>query len=130
VTPTRCPCLSGETYDACCGPLHRGTASAATAEQLMRSRYSAFAVGDAAYLRSTWHPSTRPDRLDLDPDVRWTRLDVLATERGGPFDTQGTVTFAAHHRGPDGRGVLREVSRFVREDGAWSYLDGVTDVGP
>jgi SEC-C motif-containing protein len=92
----------------------------------MRSRYSAFAVGDAAYLHATWHPSTRPHRLDLDDDLRWTRLDVLATDRGGPFDTEGTVAFAAHHRGPDGRGVLREVSRFVREHGAWLYVDGVT----
>lgn len=122
--PDRCPCLSGETYDACCGPLHRGDATAPTAEQLMRSRYSAFAVGDAAYLRATWHPRTRPRDLELDPDVRWYRLDVLATTAGGPFDTAGTVEFRAHHRGPDGRGSLHEVSRFVREGGAWSYLDG------
>lgn len=90
----------------------------------MRSRYSAFAVGDAAYLLASWHPSTRPADLELDPDVRWVRLDVLATTAGGPFDTTGTVEFRAHHRDADGRGALHEVSRFVRDDGTWRYVDG------
>jgi SEC-C motif-containing protein len=126
-TPTRCPCLSGLPYAECCGPLHRGERSAPTAEALMRSRYSAFAVGDAAYLRGTWHPSTRPADLDLDPEVHWRRLDVLATAAGGPFDTAGTVEFRATYRDARGAGTLHEVSRFVREDGAWSYLDGSVD---
>jgi SEC-C motif-containing protein len=90
----------------------------------MRSRYSAFAVGNAAYLRATWHPSTRPDALDLDPDVRWRRLDILTTHAGGPFDTRGTVEFRASYSDPQGRGSLHEVSRFVREDGTWFYVDG------
>jgi SEC-C motif-containing protein len=93
----------------------------------MRARFSAFARGDAAYLTRTWHPSTRPAALELDDDVRWYRLDVLATERGGPFDTRGTVEFRAYHRGRDGhrgRGALHEVSRFVREGGTWFYVDG------
>lgn len=125
----RCPCLSGETYGACCGPLHRGERAAATAEALMRSRYAAFVVGDAAYLLATWHPSTRPADLDLTDGPRWRRLDVLATSAGGPFDTTGEVEFVAHHRDPvtGERGRLHERSRFVREDGRWSYVDG--DVG-
>jgi SEC-C motif-containing protein len=122
----RCPCLSGETYGACCGPLHAHAVPAPTAERLMRSRYSAFAVGDGAWLLETWHPSTRPAELELDPDVRWFRLDVLRTERGGPLDDRGTVEFAAHHR-VDGRAeVQREVSRFVRDRARlWLYVDGV-----
>ena len=122
----RCPCLSGETYGACCGPLHAHAVPAPTAERLMRSRYSAFAVGDAAWLLETWHPSTRPAELELDPDVRWFRLDVLRTEGGGPLDDRGTVEFAAHHR-VDGRAeVQREVSRFVRDRARrWLYVDGV-----
>jgi SEC-C motif-containing protein len=122
----RCPCLSGEAYGACCGPLHAHAVPAPTAERLMRSRYSAFAVGDGAWLLETWHPSTRPAELELDPDVRWFRLDVLRTERGGPLDDRGTVEFAAHHR-VDGRAeVQREVSRFVRDRARlWLYVDGV-----
>lgn len=125
-SPTPCPCLSGSRYDECCGPLHRGAARAATAEQLMRSRYSAFAVGDPHYLRSTWHSTTRPHDLDLDPALRWYRLDVLTTTGGGPFDTRGTVEFRAHDRHPDGPGTLHEISRFVHEDGTWRYVDGST----
>lgn len=91
----------------------------------MRSRFTAFAVGDVAHLRASWHPTTRPGVVDLDPDVRWFRLDVVDVVAGGPFDDHGEVTFRAFHRSPDGRGVLTERSRFVRDDGRWSYLDGV-----
>jgi SEC-C motif-containing protein len=97
---------------------------AATAEHLMRSRFSAFALGDVAYLLRTWHPSTRPASLELDPELRWYRLDVLRTERGGLLDTQGLVEFRAHYRSPGGSGVQAETSRFVREDGDWLYVDG------
>ncbi|KAJ8141784.1 hypothetical protein OY671_005043 [Metschnikowia pulcherrima] len=133
----RCPCLSGDTYGSCCGRYHAGSRPgpdgaapgphAPTAEALMRSRYSAFAVGDADYSRATWHPSTRPADLDLDDDVEWRRLDVVRTEAGGPFDTTGVVEFVAHHRSrtdPADRGRLHEVSRFVREGDRWSYVDG------
>ena len=89
----------------------------------MRSRYSAFVVGDAAYLLATWHPSTRPPALELDPDVRWLGLDVLRTEGGGLLATEGTVEFIAHRIAGGERGEQHEVSRFVRQDGAWRYLD-------
>ncbi|WP_307364030.1 YchJ family protein [Microbacterium murale] len=121
----RCPCLSGDTYESCCGPLLTGAAAAPTAERLMRSRFTAFAVGDAAYLLRSWHPSTRPNDVDLDPDVRWTRLDILGTEAGGPFDTTGFVTFEAFYRENRVQTSLKERSRFVREDKVWTYLDGV-----
>jgi SEC-C motif-containing protein len=124
----RCPCPSGETYGACCGRLHRGEAPAATAEALMRSRFSAFAVGDAGYLLRTWHPSTRPAALDLDDTLRWYRLDILATARGGLLDTEGMVEFVAHHKVPGVRGSAgsqHERSRFSKDTGAWTYVDGV-----
>jgi SEC-C motif domain protein len=124
VTPTRCPCSSGLPYDECCAPLHRGDRTAATAEQLMRSRFSAFAVGDPDYLTRTWHASTRPRDLTLPDDLQWYRLDVLATSGGGLLETTGTVEFEAFHRGPGGRGSLREVSRFVRASDGWQYVDG------
>ena len=125
MAPRRCPCGTGLTYAECCGRLHDGTASAATAEQLMRSRYSAFAVGDPAYLLATWHPRTRPASLDLDPEVRWTGLEILATTGGSMLAPEGTVEFRASYRLASGGGAQHEDSRFVREGGRWYYLDGV-----
>ncbi|MFX0594960.1 YchJ family protein [Melissospora conviva] len=118
-----CPCGLGLPYDECCGPLHGGQA-AASAEALMRSRFSAFALGDAAYLLRSWHSTTRPARLLLDPRQRWTRLEVLGTEAGGLLDSTGVVEFRAHYREPGETGSVHERSRFVREHGHWVYLDG------
>ncbi|KAA1429072.1 YchJ family protein [Nocardioides antri] len=123
-----CPCGSGASYDACCRPLHRGDRRAATAEQLMRSRYSAFAVHDAGYLLRTWHPATRPPSLDLDPRLAWEGLEVLATEAGGPDDVNGIVEFRAHHRTGRESGVLHEVSRFRRQGEQWLYVRGRTEM--
>jgi len=119
-----CPCGLGDDYDSCCGRLHAG-APAPTAESLMRSRYSAFAVGDPGYLLRTWHPSARPRTLSLDPALRWTRLAVLETHDGGPFDANGTVRFRAIYVQDGQRCVLAETSRFVRHDGRWTYLGPV-----
>ncbi|MGY1602071.1 YchJ family protein [Geodermatophilus sp. SYSU D00815] len=125
MAPRRCPCGTGLPYAGCCGRLHDGGATAATAEQLMRSRYSAFAVGDPAYLLATWHPSTRPRTLELDPAVRWTGLDVLATSGGSLLEAEGVVEFRASYVAGGTAGAQHERSRFVREDGRWCYLDGV-----
>ncbi|MCF0097476.1 YchJ family protein [Micromonospora sp. MH99] len=119
-----CPCGSGQAYADCCSPVHGGTVQAPTAEALMRSRFSAFALGDADYLVRSWHSSTRPARLELTSGQRWTRLEIVETERGGLLDATGTVTFHAHYREAGRPGTLTEHSRFVREDGRWVYLDG------
>jgi SEC-C motif domain protein len=122
----RCPCGSGLSLGDCCGPLHDGTVTAGTAEQLMRSRYSAFALGEPGYLLATWHPATRPPTLTLDPAVRWTGLDVLATSGGSLLSAEGTVEFRAHYVSDGWPGTQHEKSRFVREAGRWQYLDGVS----
>ncbi|SCG37510.1 YchJ family protein [Micromonospora humi] len=124
---TACPCGSGRPYEDCCAPVHRGAATAATAEALMRSRFSAFALGDADYLRHSWHSRTRPARVQLDPGTRWTRLEVLETGQGGLFDSTGTVRFRAHYREGGRAGVLAERSRFAREEGRWVYLDALPE---
>lgn len=112
-----CPCGTGTPYDACCGPLHRGARQAATAEELMRSRYAAHTVGDAGHLLRTWHPRTRPAHLSPDPAVRWTGLEVLdATEDGDTAE----VEFRASYDG----GSVHERSRFERRGGRWLYVDG------
>lgn len=91
----------------------------------MRSRFTAFALGDATHLLRTWHRSTRPVELELDSAIRWTRLDILDVEGGGPFDVDGIVEFEAFFREDGARGSMRERSRFVRESRNWFYLDGV-----
>ncbi|NUS57481.1 MAG: preprotein translocase [Streptomycetaceae bacterium] len=88
----------------------------------MRSRYSAFAVNDAAYLLTSWHSSTRPRALDLDPRLRWTGLDIVGTTGGTAFHTEGTVEFVAHYTESGHADSLRENSSFVRENGNWVYL--------
>ena len=118
----RCPCLSGLTYGECCGAFLEDVADAPTAVQLMRSRYTAFVVGDVAYLLATWHPSTRPPALELEPAMRWYRLDIVRRDRGGPLDRDGIVEFRAHYRLHGEHGEQHEVSTFVREAGRWRYV--------
>lgn len=91
----------------------------------MRSRYTAFARGDAAYLLATWHPRTRPARLDLDDTTRWTGLEVLATTGGTLLAAEGTVEFRAHWVRGRRRGTQHERSAFTRADGRWVYVGEV-----
>jgi len=123
-----CPCGLGTTYESCCGRYHSGLAKAPTAELLMRSRFSAFAVGDTAYLQLTWHSTTRPARLQLDPEQHWLRLEILGTDAGGLFDSEGSVEFRAHFSEGGHSGSLREHSRFVREGGRWVYVGPLSPV--
>ncbi|MGF3055321.1 YchJ family protein [Microbacterium sp. YY-01] len=120
----RCPCLSGDVYESCCGPVIAGR-SAPSAERLMRSRYTAFAHRDTAYLLKSWHASTRPETLDLDDSLEWRALEIVSVVQGGPFDSAGTVEFRAHFRDDGVRGVLHERSTFVKENTHWFYVDGV-----
>ena len=73
---------------------------------------------------ATWHPSTRPATLELDPALRWYRLDILSRTKGGLLDREGTVEFRASYRFGDQTGSQHELSRFVREGGQWYYVDG------
>lgn len=90
----------------------------------MRARYSAYAKRLPDYVASTWHPSTRPDAVELDRQQRWTELEILSVSDGGEDDAAGLVEFIARHETGGRRGALRERSRFERRDGRWTYLDG------
>jgi SEC-C motif-containing protein len=119
-----CPCESGIPFKLCCEPLLSGERVAATAEALMRSRYTAYIRAAVPYLLATWHASTRPETIDVESIPHWCGLEILGTERGGPEDSQGLVEFRATALAGERLIVLRERSRFVREEGTWSYLDG------
>ncbi|MEU6881781.1 YchJ family protein [Streptomyces sp. NPDC046712] len=123
-TGSPCPCGLAASYGECCGRFHAGPANAPTAELLMRSRYSAFVVRDAAYLLRTWAPETRPGEVDFDPSLRWAGLEIRDTTDGTAFHQTGTVTFVARYTQGGEQGSLHERSRFRRHDGAWVYVDG------
>lgn len=136
MTPTiPCPCGSDKSYATCCEPLHCGHAEkvATSVEALMRSRYSAFALGLSDYLIASWHPDTRPEDISLDPSTRWRRLEIIDANND---DHQGLVHFKAYYQEPsqeysealngptDQWHLLEETSKFLFEKGCWFYHSG------
>lgn len=124
-----CPCGSGTAYTDCCQRFWATQQKSNTAEQLMRSRYTAFVLEKAYYLVATHHPQARePDELKaLKKSFKgmvWTSLEIVATQAGAEIDSVGEVEFIAHfkHFGQVGR--LHERSRFRQENGQWFYVDG------
>jgi SEC-C motif-containing protein len=120
----RCPCrkkTETRVFGSCCAMLLAGERTAPSAEALMRSRYTAYVFGREDYLLATWHPTTRPQSLELAADQAWVMLKVhVATEDGD----HATVHFTARWRKAGRTGALEELSRFLREDGRWFYVDG------
>jgi len=90
----------------------------------MRSRYSAFAVGNADHLFRSWHPRTRPDDVALPRGTTWLGLEVLDVVDGGESDETGVVEFVARYRAAGREHRLHECSRFARRAGRWVYVDG------
>ena len=126
-----CPCRANDAaphvapYAACCARYHAGPLHlrAPTAEALMRSRYSAYALDRIDYLLATWHPSTRPAAIDANPPgLKWLGLEV---RRHTVTDADhASVEFVARSKLGGRAQRLHEISRFVREDGRWFYVDG------
>jgi SEC-C motif-containing protein len=119
-----CPCGTGESFARCCLPLHAGERQAETAEELMRSRYSAYAVGDLDYVWRTWHPRTRPSSLTPDTGIEWLGLSIVDVAAGGREDDAGQVEFRAQYRQGRRTGTLHERSRFAVRARRWFYVDG------
>ena len=122
-----CPCGSNNSYADCCERAHKNLSQVATAEQLMRSRYSAFVLGNGKYLMDSHHSSTRPikERKSIEAwakSVCWIRLEILDKEKGGINDQQGTVTFNAYFLENGQVEVIHEKSDFVKENGLWMYM--------
>ena len=116
-----CPC-GGKSYASCCAPYHKGS-PAPTAEALMRSRYTAYALKLEPYLLATWHPDTRPATADLDSDDgRWIGLEVKRHMLESA--DRAIVEFVARYKLGGRAHRLHEISRFAREDGCWLYVDG------
>lgn len=121
-----CPCGRPAAFADCCGRYLSGQA-APDAEALMRSRYTAYTLGDEAYLLATWHPDTRPATLGLADETppRWLGLSVkrhLATD-----SEHAVVEFVARYKVAGRAFRLHETSRFERLAGDWYYRDGVLE---
>lgn len=121
-----CPCGTGRSFKLCCGRFLDGGAHPDTAEELMRSRYTAYARKDVDYLVATHHPpeGRHPDRRGISAfaaRTRWHGLEVLSTEGGSREDDAGVVVFRATFDLDGTRSVMRERSLFRRVEGRWVY---------
>ncbi len=116
-TITACPCGSKKPFTQCCERIINGTQFAATPEALMRSRYTAYTLHNAQYLNESWHPSTRPESIDMDTSIQWLRLKIIST------DTDH-VEFIATYRVNGKAFRLHENSHFKFEDERWLYVEG------
>jgi len=131
----KCPCGSGKEFGSCCAPLLEGKEQAETAEQLMRSRYTAFAVGNVDYIFDTHDPDTvhQIDRKSTETwskQSEWLGLEILSTNLGGPDDYTGTVEFLARYKARGTKIDHREVATFRKHNGAWLFVDGEEVAGP
>ncbi len=123
-----CVCGKGPSLEECCGRFLSGEAAPATAEELMRSRYAAYAVANLDYLEQTIDPDVggfdRKNAAQWSKNATWEGMEVVETVAGGPDDDEGVVEFIARYK-MDGQGVAHhERSTFRRADGKWYFRDG------
>lgn len=119
-----CPCGTGRPFHSCCQPYLDRVTDAATAEALMRSRYSAFVLRDEDYLRYSWHPEHCPGQIHLNDETRWLGLKIINTVAGGSADKTGEVEFIARSKRNGKASRVHENSRFSRYERRWVYIDG------
>lgn len=131
-----CPCSPEREFSDCCQPFLEGKTKPKTAEELMRSRFSAYTVGAVEYLLRSTHPSTR--KFYKEEDIEkwaksniWQKLEIIAIYAGEAKDKQGTVEFKAYFTDKNGKAQIHyELSNFRKELGKWFYVDGNFDFAP
>ena len=120
-----CPCDSGKQFSQCCAPYLSGSVIASNAEVLMRSRYTAYTLGDEAYLRATWDVRTCPaEKIVHDEPTQWLGLEVKHYSLDTGKTDSALVEFVARYKIGGRAHRLHELSRFLQEDGKWFYVDG------
>lgn len=128
--PSTCPCNPQKTYKTCCAIAHENIAAVTTAQQLMRSRYSAFVMGNVNYLQRSQHSSTRISDNEANEigkwtkTVQWLKLEILETTRGLERHSEGNVHFKAFYMENGLTQIIEEDSNFIREHGYWVYVNG------
>jgi SEC-C motif-containing protein len=124
-----CLCGSGQNYESCCLAFHTRKTYPETTEQLMRSRYTAYALHLKNYLLETWDISTRPGEFEFDNGLTWKSLIIGRCKKGRLKDQQGWVSFTASYQVGLDRATLQEKSYFIRDgQGHWCYVDGEFNV--
>lgn len=119
-----CPCCSGKSYEECCNPFHKKEKFPKTAEELMRSRFSAFAIPNGEYLMETTTPSKRKlhhkeDLQDWGEINGWTKLEIIKTSG------KNLVEFKAHYNDEKGTPQIHhEISLFEKLNNRWYYVSG------
>ncbi|MDF1666194.1 MAG: YchJ family protein [Planctomycetota bacterium] len=126
---SNCLCGLEQSYEKCCGVFHSGRELPQRAEQLMRSRYSAFATQKTQYLIESLHPSQRTEKdaanlRESFQNIEWVGLEIVDKVKGEAEDNEGVVEFVASYKSP-GPNQLQERSKFVKEDGRWFYVTGL-----
>ncbi len=130
-----CPCGKGESLDTCCGPILKGKKKAATAEELMRARYTAFVNGDVDFILKSHDPDTA-NQVDRDSTEAWSKqsewlgFELLSSEKGGADDNFGSIEFSAKYRIKGTTIDHREKATFRKEEGTWYFVDGEQIAGP
>ncbi|MDO6737511.1 YchJ family protein [Wenyingzhuangia sp. 2_MG-2023] len=122
-----CACGSKHSYKTCCEPIHKNIYLAETPLSLMRSRYTAYVLGNIEYLMLSHHSSTRPivEKKEIETwakSVQWLKLEIVQTSE--TTSEVGFVTFKAYFLENGKEHVIHEESRFVKENNHWSYIDG------
>lgn len=121
--PQQCPCNSQKEYSECCGKIHQDPKNAASAEQLMRARYSAFVRQEIDFIYNTFHPTTRRFQNKKDIAIwaqenKWMQLEIVQS-------STHTVEFKAHFLDMDGQvQIHHEKSTFKQQQNYWYYVDG------
>jgi SEC-C motif-containing protein len=126
-----CPCGSQAAYDSCCGPLIKGERPALTAEQLMRSRYSAYVKQEMAYILASLHPDHRNDYDEKSTRswaerAQWHGIAIMNTVKGAPEDSEGQVEFTVSYTENGFKQEHHELSSFKKKDGTWYFTNGKT----
>ena len=125
-----CPCGSGLPYAGCCEPVIKGKTKAATAEALMRARYSAYVKQEIDFIAASCIRKNGESDIDMDETRRWSMesewlgLKIHSTTKGGSADTEGTVEFSANYARNGLKDEHREIASFKKVDGSWMYSDG------
>jgi SEC-C motif domain protein len=126
-----CPCSSGESFSQCCEPFLKGETLPNSAEQLMRSRYTAYVEGAVDYLHDSIHPNHRADydrkaTEEWSKNSEWLGLEIISTQDGSESDQNGEVEFRATYKNSSGKFQTYEISRFEKQNQRWFYVDSET----